>query len=219
MKNYTVKRLKESFAVSGRLDAEYYQEKYDRLFEKLHKFEVKNLSEIAHIKRGEFINDTLYNQGNIDYIRGTNITGFAVDDECVKVNVDIKNYKSVKKNDLVFAMIGSVGEIAVYTKNSNAIVSNNLGSMTVNKEINSYYVFLVLNTIVGKMQFEKYQTRTAQPKIALEDMQKFAVPILPLKTQEKISGLLRESENLRTMSKALLQEAVRKIEAAIEGAV
>lgn len=33
--NYTVKNLSDTFAVSGRLDSEYYQEKYDRLFEKL----------------------------------------------------------------------------------------------------------------------------------------------------------------------------------------
>ena len=44
--NYTVKNLKSTFGVSGRLDSEYYQKKYDRLFEKLSNFNIKKLKEI-----------------------------------------------------------------------------------------------------------------------------------------------------------------------------
>ena len=49
--NYTVKNLKDTFGVSGRLDSEYYQEKYDKLFEKLSSNNCDKLSDLVTIKK------------------------------------------------------------------------------------------------------------------------------------------------------------------------
>ena len=215
--NYTVKNLKETFAVTGRLDSEYYQEKYDRLFEKLNKFNIKKLKEISNINRGELVSDILYNSGNVDYIRGNNITNFVVDDESVKVDVNINDYRSIENNDIVFAVVGSVGQIAMYNKKEKAIVSNNLGAIQIKKDgVHANYLSLVLNSLVGQLQFEKYQTRTAQPKISIEDVKNFLIPIIAKEKQEKISKLLIESESLRRESKALLEKAIKSVEMAIE---
>ena len=216
--NYTVKNLRDTFGSSGRLDSEYYQEKYDRLFEKLNKFNIKKLKEISNINRGELVNDILYNSGNVDYIRGNNITNFVVDDESVKVDVNVNDYRSIENNDIVFAVVGSVGQIAMYNKKEKAIVSNNLGVIQIKKDgVHANYLSLVLNSLVGQLQFEKYQTRTAQPKISIEDVKNFLIPIIAKEKQEQISKLLIESENLRRESKALLEKAIKSVEMAIEG--
>ena len=216
--NYTVKNLRDTFGSSGRLDSEYYQEKYDRLFEKLNKFNIKKLKEISNINRGELVNDILYNSGNVDYIRGNNITNFVVDDESVKVDVNVNDYRSIENNDIVFAVVGSVGQIAMYNKKEKAIVSNNLGVIQIKKDgVHANYLSLVLNSLVGQLQFEKYQTRTAQPKISIEDVKNFLIPIIAKEKQEQISKLLIESENLRRESKSLLEKAIKSVEMAIEG--
>lgn len=41
------KKLSDSFLKSGRLDAEYYQPKYDYLFNELERFKTKTLGQIA----------------------------------------------------------------------------------------------------------------------------------------------------------------------------
>jgi len=215
--NYTVKNLKDTFAISGRLDSEYYQEKYDRLFKRIERFDCKKLKDIAVISRGALISDTLYDTGNINYIRGNNITSFTVDDECVKVDVNIGEYRSIEKGNIVFAIVGSVGQVALYNKNDKAIVSNNLGVIKLKKSlIDANYLTLALNTIVGKLQFEKFQTRTAQPKISIDDVKNIIIPIIEKEKQEKISRLLIESESLRNESKFILDKAVRAVEIAIE---
>ena len=215
--NYTVKNLKSTFGVSGRLDSEYYQEKYDRLFGKLSNFNIKKLKEIANISRGELVSDSLYNSGNIDYVRGNNITNFVVDDENNKVNVNINDYRSIGYKDIVFAIVGSVGQIAIYNKKERAIISNNLGAIQIKKDtMPASYLALVLNCLVGQLQFEKYQTRTAQPKILIEDVKNFLIPIIAKEKQEQISKLLIESESLRRESKSILEKAVKAVETAIE---
>jgi len=215
--NYTVKNLKDTFAISGRLDSEYYQEKYDRLFKRIGNFECKKIKDIALISRGELVSDTLYNTGDVKYIRGSNITKFTVDDECVMVDVNIGDYRNIENGDIVFAIVGSVGQVSLYNKNDKAIISNNLGAIRLkNALIDSNYLTLALNTIVGRLQFEKFQTRTAQPKISIDDVKNIIIPIIEKEKQEKISGLLIESESLRNESKNVLDKAVRAVEIAIE---
>ena len=75
---------------------------------------------------------------------------------------------------------------------------------------------MVLHSIVGKLQFEKESTQTAQPKISDSQVKNFMVPILPIETQQKIADLVRQSHEARKKAKELLEEAKRKVEEMIE---
>lgn len=49
--NYSIKTLNKSYGCSGRLDAEYYQPKYDDLFNELEKLSCKKLGDVVTIKK------------------------------------------------------------------------------------------------------------------------------------------------------------------------
>lgn len=212
-----VKTLIDSFIQSGRLDAEYYQPKYDEMEQKIKSCNHCVLKEIAEVKNGEFVEETAYSNIGIDYIRGADITDHVVDNSnAVKVNIFAEGRKTITYNDLAFAMIGSVGNVAINKSHNIGLVSNNLGIISPENKNLSNYILLYLSSNVGKMLFEKYQTRTAQPKIRKEDVENFLIPILSEERQKEICDLVQEFFVLRRQSKQLLANAIKAVEMAID---
>ena len=211
----SVKPLSNSFLQSGRLDAEYYQPKYDVLNDLL-KIKHKKLVELAYVDAGEFVEETKYGEIGVPYVRGSNITNSVIDIcNSTKVNVNINQYNHICKNDLAFAMIGSVGNVAI-NLDDECIVSNNLGALRPFDKNMSYYLLVYLNSRIGQLFFEKYQTRTAQPKIRREDVENFIVPLIDDNDIKEISEAVSQSFDLRRETKRLLDLAVKAVEIAIE---
>ena len=75
---------------------------------------------------------------------------------------------------------------------------------------------VVLNSIVGQLQSEKWQSATAQQYIYPKDIKNFKIPILPKPTQQKIADLVQKSYEARKKAKELLEEAKRKVEELID---
>lgn len=213
----SVKSLSSSFIQSGRLDAEYYQPKYDLIQEIIKRYPNKLLKELAVVNTGEFVEEKYYGDNGIDYIRGTDITNTVVDNSsAVKVNINISDLKKISYGDLAFAMIGSVGNVSIYKSSSIGIVSNNLGTISPFDKKLSNYILLFLTSKIGQMLFEKYQTRTAQPKIRKEDVENFPILLLDDETIKNLSDKLDESFRLRKEAKRLLDNAIKAVEIAIE---
>lgn len=212
----SIKSLSESFNSSGRLDAEYYQSKYEQIEDAIKKIPHATLNLLGDIESGEFISETLYGKEGYSYIRGTDITSHCIDlENATKVNTTINGLSIIEKGDLAFAMIGSVGNVSI-NRGETSIVSNNLGTIKpYNKQLANYLLVYLLSDI-GQALFEKYQTRTAQPKIKKEDVGKFLVPLLPGEEIEFISDKAEESFRLEEKSKELLDIAVKAVEMAIE---
>ena len=78
------------------------------------------------------------------------------------------------------------------------------------------YVGVFLNTVAGKLQFERNYTGSVQQYVYPSKMKDILVPILSEKTQQKIAELVRESHEARKKAKELLEEAKRKVEELIE---
>lgn len=212
-----VKTLSNSFIQSGRLDAEYYQSKYDYIQEIINRYPNKCLKELAVINTGEFIEEKFYGDNGIDYIRGTDITGSVVDNSnAIKVNINFSGLKTISCDDLAFAMIGSVGNVSIFKSSSIGVVSNNLGTISPFDKKLSNYILLFLTSKIGQMHFEKFQTRTAQPKIRKEDVENFLIPLLDDETVKNLSDKLDESFRLRKEAKQLLDNAIKAVEMAIE---
>ncbi len=214
---FSVKTLSNSFLQSGRLDAEYYQYKYDYIQDIIKRYPNKTLKELATISTGEFIGEKYYGNVGIDYIRGTDITNLVVDNSnAVKVNINLSCLKTISYDDLAFAMIGSVGNVSIYKSSTVGLVSNNLGTISPFNKTLSNYILLFLSSNIGQMLFEKYQTRTAQPKIRKEDVENFLIPLIDDEKIKSISDKLEESFRLRKESKQLLDNAIKAVEMAIE---
>lgn len=220
-----IKSFSQSFLSTGRLDAEYYQPKYEILENKIRSYEggVMLLSEIAYTKRGSLISEDFYDyEIGTPYIRGADISsGILENSKMVYINPRFKHTTEtkVKKDDICFALIGSVGTLALVTENfDNSFISNNIGLIRLKSNIILADVLhlILINKQIGKLYFEQKEMRTAQPKISDKDIQDFLIPILPQETQTLISSKIQESFRLKSESEALLSLAKEVVEIAIE---
>ena len=205
-----------------RIDAEYFQPIYEKMIEQLQKFRFTKLGEIATVERGSLIPPEFYHfTKGIPYIRGKNFSSNKLTtDNLIFINESFqrKNETIVKKGDIVFALIGTVGSCAlVFNEFDGAFISNNVGKISLKKGgVMPEYLNVVLSSLIGKLQFERYSTQTAQPKILPSDVRKFLIPLLSKPIQQKISSLVQQSHQTRQKAKQLLEEAKRKVEKEIE---
>jgi len=205
-----------------RFDAEYFQPKYEEIIEAVKKYKggFVKLAEVATTKRGSLIPDKFYtNEKGTPYIRGADFSsGFLSDDKLVYIDNSFKPCRETiaKKNDIVFALIGTVGTSALIDeKFDRAFISNNIGKISV-KNYNSFALQVLLHSIIGKLYFEKEQTQTAQPKISDKDIHNFILPLLNDKIISEIETGYIESQKDKKLSKSLLEIAKRGVEMAIE---
>lgn len=205
-----------------RIDAEYFQPKYEEIIEAVKKYKggFVELGEVAKTKRGSLIPDSFYSEERgTPYIRGADFSsGFLSNDKlvCIDKSFLSKTETKVKKGDIVFALIGTVGSMALVDENfDGAFISNNLGKITT-KKYNSTVLQVLFHSIVGKLYFEKEQTQTAQPKISDKDIHKFILPKFKSKIEEEIEQKYFESQKAKKSSKSLLEIAKRGVEKAIE---
>lgn len=206
---------------AARMDAEYFQSRHRIIENKIESIAFP-LSELCSIKRGSMISMDFYNEsGGTPYLRGADFSSGEVNenklvfiDDCFKKT----NETTVKANDIVFASIGSVGTSALITQNFNgSFISNNIGRLRVkNEKILPEYLQVVLQSLVGHMQFERQQTQTAQPKISNDQIGAIKIPVLRMNKQQQISKLIVESFTCRNKSRQLLEQAKKDVEDMIE---
>ncbi len=220
-----VKNYSDAWHVE-RIDADYFQPKYDEIVDAIKAYPDgwDTLGNLCSTKRGSLIKDSFYDKKEgTPYIRGGNFSGGVLSyKNMVYINSEFKHSKEtqVYENDIVFSLIGSVGESALVTKEFHgAYISNNTGKIECKSLIFATFLQILLASIVGKSYFEKYKTQTAQPKISDKDLHNFVIPILSTDKQRQIErkvAEVSESLNLRQRSKELLECAKRAVEIAIE---
>ena len=206
-----------------RIDAEFYQPKYDDVVDAVKGYSGgwDNLGNLCKIKRGSLIKDSFYDQeeGN-PYIRGADFSGgWLSDDKLVFINPKFRHTSETRvyENDIVFSLIGSVGETALVTSEfTGAYISNNTGKIECESPVFSVTLQTLLASIIGKLYFEKYKTQTAQPKISDKDLHHFVIPLFSEEKQIQIQQKIVESFSLRKQSKHLLECAKQAVEIAIE---
>ena len=216
--NYIVKNLKDTFAVSGRLDSEYYQEKYDRLFEKLSDNNCDKLSNLVTIKKSIEPGSESYQTKGIPFIRVQDLTKFGLTDTSVYLpENEFKDCIRPKKDTILLSKDGTVGIAYKMNKDEDIITSSAILNLDVkDKRVLPDYLTLVLNSIAINMQAEKDAGGSIINHWKKSEIENVIIPIIAKEKQEQISKLLIESENLRIESKSILEKAVKAVEMAIE---
>ncbi|MEK9161454.1 MAG: restriction endonuclease subunit S [Patescibacteria group bacterium] len=228
--NYEIKHTlafgttKKKIDEAKRYDSEYFQPKYKDIIKKIEKYDggYFKLSDknYAKISRGTLIPDSFYNseKGN-PYIRGADFSsGILGNDKLVFIDNSFQKTREtiVRENDIVFSLIGSVGATALVPKDfDNSFISNNTGKVSI-KNFEPIVLQIIFQSIIGKFQFEKEKTQTAQPKISSDQVGNFKIPLIKPSIQKQIAEKIQESHKLRKESKDLLEEAKRKVEEEIE---
>lgn len=103
---------------------------------------------------------------------------------------EIDRRSKVDQWDVLFSMIGTVGEIAVVKENPEFAIKNvGLFKTNGNKEL-AHWVYYYFRSPIGKMQVYERLQGTTQQYITLGQLREFPIPLPPLPTQRKIAAVL-----------------------------
>lgn len=222
--NTNAKSFQESFGVSGRLDAEYYQPKYDQLCESLGSFPggVTTIGELAdQIANGAEVRE--YQEEGVAYLRVGDLKNLTIDASSV-VRIDpVSAEKGLEKiglqtGDVLVSRSGSLAVTAVVEPEwADSLISSHLIRLRItDKRIDPYYLALFLGVLPGKMQIQQQSNGGVQPEINQPSLKSILVPIPPQAVQKEIRRLILNARELRDSSNNLLETAKCAVEIAIE---
>ena len=215
---HTTKKFSD-FAQSGRLDAEYYQPKYDDLFEKLSCLNCKRLGKIVSIKKSFDPGSDAYQETGIPFIRVSDISKDGIEKtelHLSPIDFDIPELKP-KKDTILFSKDGSIGIAYKVQSDLNVFTSGALLHLvTTDSSILPDYLTLILNSVVVKLQAERDSNGAIIQHWKPSDIENVIIPILPESIQTKIASLIQQSFECKAQSKQLLEDAKRMVEAEIE---
>lgn len=204
---------------TGRLDSEYYQPKYDELFEHLAKYKCTKLGDIVAIKKSIEPGSDSYIEEGIPFIRVSDVNKFEIGKTDLHLSPKEFNIEVLRphKDTIIFSKDGSIGVAYKCEKNLDIITSGALLHLDIrNENILPDYLTLVLNSIVTQLQAERDSKGAIIQHWKLDDIKKIIVPVLPMQIQSLIAEKIQKSFALRKQSKRLLEQAKRMVEEEIE---
>ena len=210
---------------ASRIDAEYYQPKYERIIEAIKKHDHKEFWEIAFVDKTA--NPPYSKQKEIPIITQKHLGYYQIDE---KFLVDpeteyttaqfTKQYSKyvLQKEDILLYSVGAyIGKANIFNLDVKAVSGSFLTIIRADKTIvDPYYLLGVLNSLVGATQSKRHSKATAQQYLYPADIRKFIIPILNKTIQEKIGQFIIDANSARRQAKKLLEEAKKKVEEMIE---
>lgn len=204
-----------------RIDAEYFQTKYERLVEKVKLGNAKSLGELVSIKKGFEPGSEAYQEKGKLFIRVSSLSKFGVNSSDQKyLSHDL--YEKLKKDfqpqtgEILLTKDATPGTACVLREKAEGIISGGILRLKIKSEIEPEYLALCINSIVGKWQAERDAGGSIISHWKLEQIKELLIPVLPTEKQQEIAELVKKSHEARKKSKQLLEEAKRRVEEMIE---
>ena len=208
-----------------RADAEYFQPKYEKIVSKLKKQNAKPIRELSQFV-GHATQSPYDEIGDIAVLaqkhmkRNLAIDTSAFDNYTTENLIKKSDKKFILKNsDVLISSAGEPGLTCVWTEGSKVIPGSFVTIARFAGEIEPFYAGVFLNTIAGRLQFERDYTGSVQQYVYPVKIKEIMIPILPKPTQQKIADLVQKSHEARKKAKELLEEAKQKVENAIENEI
>lgn len=220
-----VKTFAESFATSGRLDAEYYQKKYEDVVARIVSQPYDTLDELVTITKSIEPGSAHYVEDGLPFLRvadyskhGTTEPQKYLSTDFIKENTKLIEKLKPKKGTILFSKDGSVGTAYHLREDMNCITSGAVLHLKVRDEthIISEYLTLALNSKLVQMQAERDAGGSIILHWRVSEIEKVVVPVIPYPKQQEIAALIEQSFALKAQSEHLLEVAKRAVEFAIE---
>lgn len=219
LEKVAVKSFSDSFGASGRLDAEYYQTKYDALFAKLSTVKTYRLGDLVWIKKSIEPGSSEYLSEGIPFVRVSDLSKYGLSDPEIHLSRIPFAHMNLqpKKNTILLSKDGSVGIAYKAEEDLDIVTSGAILHLELKtNQILPDYLTLVLNSLVVKMLAERDAGGSIIQHWKPSEIEKVIIPWLPIDKQEQISRKVQESFSLRRKSKELLERAKQAVEMAIE---
>ena len=220
-----VKSFADSFLSSGRLDAEYYQPKFDQLIERLEdKVTLVPLGRLLVLnqkgRQPDYIDEDQDSSSYLPVINSKYVREGEVilsDNRYAPIPED-NNPLVIGEDDVLFngTGVGTVGRCATYLHKQPALPDTEVTVLRSNT-LDSIYLSTYLNSIAGKLQVEKHlQGSSGIIRVYPNDIAQFLIWDAPKSIQKEIRNKVELSHQKREQSSQLLEIAKTGVERAIE---
>ncbi|WP_267349859.1 restriction endonuclease subunit S [Gilliamella sp. B3804] len=219
IKKNNVKFLKESFLTTGRLDAEYYQPKYDEYLNLLKNYHngFKKLTDLCELKNDNYLpnDETQYRYIELSNI-GNNgeVTGCTVN---FGKELPSRARRIVKEGDVLISSIeGSLSSCALVTKEYDGVICSTGFYVVNSKKINSETLLILFKSELMQNLLKQGCSGTILTAINNDEFKNLLLPVIDDNTQQTIASLIQQSSKLKKQSEQLLEVAKKAVEIAIE---
>ena len=205
----------------GRVDADYFQPKYQIISEKIKSRNAKLLGKLVTLKKGFEPGSEKYQEEGKLFIRVSSLSKNGIENKDQKYLSD-ELYQKLKPDyepevgEILLTKDATPGIAYVVKELVEGIISGGILRLKLKGDIEPEYLALCINSMIGRMQAERDVGGSVILHWKPEQIKNILVPVLPKSTQQKIAELVQKSHEARRKSKELLEEAKRKVEEMIE---
>lgn len=204
---------------SKRIDSEYFHPSYLEAENAVLKRNVKPLKHIGQFLIGPF--GSAFHVSNYDlnstyrYIRGKDVKPFQLlDDDSVYMpprDFERLNRYSVKENDLLISVVGTLGNVAIVPEGLQGVFSCK-STVFRNSCIDPYFLLAYFNSSYGKSCLLRRQRGAIQAGLNKDDLEVVPVPIFDPEVCSDVGDKVRMALDKNRLSKSLYSEAQKLLE-------
>jgi type I restriction enzyme M protein len=210
-----VKSFAESFLSSGRLDAEYYQPKQQKVMAIMRQSGLC-IGDVAPLVKRKFQPEK---QGKFNYIEIGNLSGegFANSEAVAMEEAPSRAQWIVKPNDVITSTVRPIRRLSalIEPEQNNYICSSGFAVLKPTKIEPEVLLVYLRSPIVCEI-LDLHTTASMYPAISTEDLLSIPITLPKESTRQKIAQKVRESRKAREQSNQLLEIAKIGVERAIE---
>lgn len=206
-----------------RMNPEYFNPVYDRLFDVLSQYphKTKPLSSIVKISKGCEVGTTEYVESGKDFVRIGDFTIFGVQESDRKISNELfsqlKRHFQPQVGDILFTKDGTIGLSYVLKDKMDVILSSGfLRLKLADSEFDRECLALILNSYICELQVRRVVSGAVIPHLKPNEFLKFKIPLIPKSVQKSLSDLLLDAYDRNKKSTKLLAEGKNILESVIE---
>ncbi|CAM1365069.1 Type I restriction modification system, N-6 DNA Methylase [Tenacibaculum litoreum] len=219
-----IKSFKDSFATSGRLDAEYYQPFYEEVENIIKRNGFTLLQDICSDINYGTVPTSPYTKTDdgIPYIKGMNLKNTEIKKDKLDRLVNTEQLPDkyfTKKGDIIISQMGTVGDVGVIRNEENWLFA----SFTIRARLSNFKLFnpSFVGLYIQKVAKKYYLYRNiAQASVRqntdLPTIRGLYLPNIDIEKQNVVAELIEQSFSLKKQSEHLLEVAKKAVEIAIE---
>lgn len=213
----------------GRLDAEFFQPKYQRVLKALESTKPKRIAPLeeflALLTNGHTPLHHDLSEGDVSFLTAEHVFDFRIDYDSKKRILrghhdgELQGTR-LRKGDCLITIKGRIGNAAIAEDFIGPVnINQDVALFRLKDSLPSYYLMAYLNSQVGKAFTLQYCTGQINPFLGLGNIRLLPIPVYDDSQMQQIARMTEETvikaRALRTESLRLLDEAKRTVETAI----
>ena len=215
MSTHSIKYIKESFALSGRLDAEYYQPKYELVTQELNTSET--VLALCNLHDKTFVPKDKEVYSYIELADVGQMGDISAVDTQYGADLPTRARRIVKSGQIIVSSVeGSLQSCALITDDYDGALCSNGFYVLDSDKINSETLLVLFKSEPIQTLMKQRCSGTILTAISKDELLSMPLPMVDEIIQKEIAAKVQESFALRKQSKQLLEYAKQAVEMAIE---